>query len=256
MERLRQRQLAAEILLLEHRCKLAGKLLQHPLEIGVAALQLQMGEVEAGDVEKVVDEILQPLGFFQGNAGVARPKFRREIRLVGKERQIAQDAGEGRFEVVCQIDYQIVFSLLCLLGMLGVPQRLGADQVELGFRLAHGRGQGNGLLRGMRQLFGCAQHGLQLPVGTRQIEVADDHPAHQYDRCHHQGDIVPDPDEQIVDGRRRPVQRREKPQARKGENDHRRDPGGQRQQIAAPGSENRAARSILIQWYTPPPRRS
>ena len=113
-----------------------------------------MGEVEAGDVEKVVDEILQPLGLFQGNAGVARSKFRREIRLVGKERQIAQDAGEGRFEIVRQIDHKIVFSAALPPWHSGVPQRLGADQVELSLRLAHGRGQGNGLLRGMRQLFG------------------------------------------------------------------------------------------------------
>ena len=80
------------------------RLLQHPRQVHALPLQLQAREVEAGDVEELVDEVLQPLRLLQGDAGVPGPDLRGDLRLIPQEGQVADDAGQGRFQVVGQID--------------------------------------------------------------------------------------------------------------------------------------------------------
>lgn len=78
-----------------------------------------MGQVKAGDLKKFVDQPLQPLRFAQGDAGIFGPHGRAEVRLVPQQGQIADDTGQRRFQVVGQVDDQVIFPLLSLLCLVG-----------------------------------------------------------------------------------------------------------------------------------------
>ena len=64
------------------RLKLAGHLLEHAGQIDRPGLERQVGQVEACDVEKFVDEVFEPLGLFKRNACVARAQPGRDVRFV------------------------------------------------------------------------------------------------------------------------------------------------------------------------------
>ena len=73
-----------------------------------------MRQLETGDLEKFIDEFFQPLRLFQSDAGIFCTQFRRDIRLILHEGKVADHAGQRRFQVVCQIDDQIIFALFRL----------------------------------------------------------------------------------------------------------------------------------------------
>jgi hypothetical protein len=82
-----------------------------------------MGEAEAGYLEEFVDELLQPLRFAERDVGIPLAQRRRDIFLVLQEREIPDDGGQRRFQVMRQVDDQVVLPLLRLLRGSGVPQR-------------------------------------------------------------------------------------------------------------------------------------
>ena len=59
--------------------------------------------------KKFVDQLLQPLGLVEGNAGVFGPKLRRDLGFILQEGEISDDAGERRLQVMGQIDNQVIF---------------------------------------------------------------------------------------------------------------------------------------------------
>ena len=116
-----------------------------------------MAEVEAGDLEKFIDEIFQPQGLVQCDTGVAGAGRCGQVWLLLQQGQVADDAGQRGLEVVGQVDHQIVFALLGLPCGLDVLQRLGAHQVQLVFCIVQCLWQQDGLLRRVCQRFGGLQ---------------------------------------------------------------------------------------------------
>ena len=53
--------------------------------------------------KKLVDEPLQPLGLAQGDVGVLFPLGLGHIRHLVQQAQVADDGGEGGFQVVGQV---------------------------------------------------------------------------------------------------------------------------------------------------------
>lgn len=66
----------------QHGLEFADHLVEHPVQVHGPLLQLQVGEIEAGDVKKFVDQVLQPLRLVQGDTGVPAPKLCRELRFI------------------------------------------------------------------------------------------------------------------------------------------------------------------------------
>ena len=85
---------AGQVLRGQHGAKFADHLLKHAGQVGGAALQLDVREVETGDIEEFVDQILQPLGLVQRDAGIPRPKFRRDLRFILQKGQITDHTGQ------------------------------------------------------------------------------------------------------------------------------------------------------------------
>ena len=85
----------------------------------------------AGDLEELIDEPFQPVGLFQRNVGEPGAlRFRQSLSLV-QQAEIADHAGQRRFDVVSQIDDQIVLALFCGLSLLGALVQLGLHLGEL-----------------------------------------------------------------------------------------------------------------------------
>ena len=95
-----QREGTGQPLFRELGLKLAGHLPEHQSQVHWLLLQLQVGEVEAGDVEKLVDQLLQPFRLVQGDVGVPRAQLQGDLRLVPEQGEVANDAGQGCFQIV------------------------------------------------------------------------------------------------------------------------------------------------------------
>ena len=155
---------AGQALLGQHGAKLADHLLHHAGKVGGPAVQFNVGKIEPRDVEKFVDEILQPFGFVQRDAGVPRPHLWRDLRLIPQKRQIADHTGQRRFQVVRQVDDQVVFALLGLTGDGGVALHLLAGQPQFGLGGGQHVGQvGRGGVR-VHQAAGGLHDPRQVPL--------------------------------------------------------------------------------------------
>ena len=260
---------AGQVPLPQHGGELADHLLEHPAQVHGLLLQLQMAEVEAGDLKEFIDELLQTLRLVQGDAGVAGAQLRGELGLVTEQCQIADDAGEGGLQVVGQIDHQVVFPLLRLPGGPLGTQGLLPGQVQLVLHALHGGGQADGLLRGTGELGGGADQRIQLANWTGDEVPADDHPAQQDHRYAEKEVVVPDPQEQVVErvglipGK---AAAHQDPQG--GDRQHHGHPGHQGQQIIPPALEGAVEPTVcleplrqtglafLTQWCSPPPTQS
>ena len=143
---------------LEQGIELVGELHQQIAHIHRLLFQGELLEVIPGDVEKLVDESLQPLGLVQGDVGVLFPLLPGHIRYLVQQAQVADDRGQGRFQVVGQVGNQVVFpGCLLLEGLL--------PALELAFPLRHLGG--DLLLPGREDLAGVpiGFQGLAQPLG-------------------------------------------------------------------------------------------
>ena len=86
----------AQVLFRQDRIKFGGDLFQHAAQVHALGFQRERSEVEARDVKKFVDQIFQPRRLVQGNAGIACAHFRRNLRFIPQQGQIADDAGQRR----------------------------------------------------------------------------------------------------------------------------------------------------------------
>ena len=255
---LREGQPAGEPRLLQHGGKLAGHLPEHERQVHRPLLQLQVGEVEACDVEKLVDELLQPLRLVQGHPGVPGPEGGGDIGLVPQEGEIADDAGQRGFQVVGQIDDQVVFPLLRLPGGHGVPQSPLPEQVQLVLNILHSAGQEDRCFVRMSQLLRRVNDFLQLLLGAGNKIVADGQPPHGVGSQKHQKRILPHPVQQVPERGPFPPELLTDAPAQKEHSGHGDRPKGQQRDIlqpeqpALPGPGNQ----LILQWYTPPPTRS
>ena len=109
---------------MEHRLELADNLLQHQRKVHAGFLQLHVGEVEAGNLKELVDQLLQPLRLFQRHPGVVLPRLSGELRLFLQKGEIANHAGQRGFQVMGKVHNHIVFPLLRLLGGPGMEKGL------------------------------------------------------------------------------------------------------------------------------------
>lgn len=75
-ERLGCGERAGEVFLSQHRLKLKRKLLEQAGEVGGTVLQLDGGEIEARDLKKFVDEILETVGLVERDGEVFLPQRR------------------------------------------------------------------------------------------------------------------------------------------------------------------------------------
>ena len=96
-----------------------------------------------------------------------------------QKRQIADDAGKRRFEIVGQVDNQVVFPLLGILCGSGIPQSPLPNQVQLILRVCQSVGQHDGAFVGVSQLLGCRGHQIQIPEGSGDEAVGDPGPSQQ-----------------------------------------------------------------------------
>ena len=126
----------------QHGTELTDDLLQHPGQVGGAAVQFDVRKVKAGNIKKFVDQIFQPFGFVQRNASITGTQFRRNLGLITKEGQVSDDAGQRCFQVVGQVDDQIVFALFGFPGKVGVVLYLLAGNAQ-GSRTAGARTSGS-----------------------------------------------------------------------------------------------------------------
>ena len=137
-----------------------------------------MAQAEPGDLEELVHQLLQPQGLFQGDAGVAGPGGRADVRFVHQQVQIADHAGERGFQIVGQIDDQIVFSLLLLAQSRSGPQPLLPGLVQLilhGFQLGP---QSDEVLPRAGQTAGGLGHLVQIAQRLAEDPAGNEHRAH------------------------------------------------------------------------------
>ena len=135
---------AGKALFRQQRREFVRRLRQHTREADRLQLQREAGERKARDVEEFVDEVLQPLGLVQGDGEVMLPQLGGYVPLVAQEREVADDGGEGRFQVVREIDDKVVLALVRLLGRQAAGEHVGLDAVHLHFDLVQVVGEGDG----------------------------------------------------------------------------------------------------------------
>ena len=122
---------ALELLLREEGVELVGELLQQHGQLDGLALLRRAVQIHAGDVEELPQQLLQPPGLVQGDAGVLGPLLRRQARVVLQQGQVAHHRGQRGLEIVGQEGHQIPPALLALPGGLLPGPELPLDGVEI-----------------------------------------------------------------------------------------------------------------------------
>ena len=90
--------------------ELLRDLAEHEPEVDVAARQDDVMEVEARDVEELLDQAVETVRLLQGHARETHPLLLGKIGGLVQQREVAHDARERRLEVVRQIGHQIVLA--------------------------------------------------------------------------------------------------------------------------------------------------
>ena len=139
-------------MLRQNRGKFAGKLFQHPGEIGTLRLQHKRCQVKTCNIKKFVDQFLQALCLFQRNTGVARSELRRNLWLIHQKIQISDHTGKRRLQIMRQIDDHVILALFRLLGELHIAKGLLPRQIQFILCLRKLRRKHNRLLHMSRQL--------------------------------------------------------------------------------------------------------
>ena len=80
----------------EDRCRFTGELLKHTAQADPFTVQCQRCQIEARNIKKLVDQLLQPLRLPECDVRVAAAKLLRDLRLIAKQREIPDHAGQRR----------------------------------------------------------------------------------------------------------------------------------------------------------------
>ena len=199
---------AGQLLFPEHRFKLTGHLLQQPFQVHGLGVQFQVGEVEPGDLEKFVDQVFQPLGLVQGDAGVPGPQFGADLGFVLQQGQIADDAGQRGFQVMGQVHDQVVFPLLRFPGSGGIGQGFLPGQFQPHFRFRQGGGKFDLSLGGVGQAVGHGNDLAQVPLSPPQEEIGHRHPAQGQQHPDQEEGGVPHKPRHVVDSPQQHLERK------------------------------------------------
>ena len=90
--------------------ELVGDLRQQERQVDVAAREHDVVEVEAGDVEELLDERIQAMRLVQGDAGKTGALLGGKVGRLLQQRQVAHHTGERGLEVVGEVGDEVVLA--------------------------------------------------------------------------------------------------------------------------------------------------
>ena len=99
------------MLFVENGVELVGHLRQQQSQVDVAAGKHNIVEIEACDVEELLDERVEPVSFVERHARKARTLLNWQIGGLLQQRKIAHHAGERRAKVVRQVGDQVILAM-------------------------------------------------------------------------------------------------------------------------------------------------
>ena len=132
-----------------------------------------MGQIKPGNVEELIDQVLQPLCLFKSNAQIFLLKCRGNFPFIMKKRQISDHGGERRLQVMSQIDDQVVFSLFSLVGGLPAFDDIKPYLIHMKGGFPQVIGHNDRFLLIFPEAVGGCQKLIQIGTGFREITVSE-----------------------------------------------------------------------------------
>ena len=157
--------------MVQNRLKLIHKLLQQAGQVDFAVLQGNGGQAVPRDFQKLVDQILQPLRFGEGNGEVLFPQFPGELLFIPQQVQAADGGGQGRFQVVGQVHHQIILFLFGQEHVAFLPVDGVLRQIHFALNGKQLRGQGNFSRHVLEQSVHPLADTLKIPGQPAEITV-------------------------------------------------------------------------------------